>query len=144
MIASNKGWLRGHQNRLEWVEKLKDKVDLFGTGRPNQLNDKEDGLKDYMFSVSIENDNSDTYFTEKLTDNFVMGTVPVYYGSRKVVEKYFDPSGVIFLEDDPNLESLTIEKYQSMMPAIERNFQLAMNLPLAEDYMWENYLKNLF
>jgi hypothetical protein len=144
MIASNKGWLKGHQNRLEWVEKLKDKVDLFGTGRPNQLNDKEDGLKDYMFSVSIENDNSDTYFTEKLTDNFVMGTVPVYYGSRKVVEKYFDPTGVIFLEDDPNLESLTVEKYQSMMPAIERNFRLAMNLPLAEDYMWENYLKNLF
>ena len=144
MIASNKGWLRGHQNRLEWVEKLKDKVDLFGSGRPNQLNDKEDGIRDYMFSVSIENDNSDTYFTEKLTDNFVMGTVPVYYGSRKVVEKYFDPTGVIFLEDDPNLESLTVEKYQSMMPSIERNFKLAMNLPVAEDYMWENYLKNLF
>jgi hypothetical protein len=97
-----------------------------------------------MFSVSIENDASEGYFTEKLTDNFVMGTVPVYYGSRKVVEKYFDPSGVIFLEDDPNLESLTVEKYQSMMPAIERNFELAMKLPLAEDYMWENYLKNLY
>ena len=144
MIASNKGWLKGHQNRLQWVEKLKNKVDLFGRGRPNQLNDKEDGIKDYMFSVAIENDNSDTYFTEKLTDCFVMGAVPVYYGSRKVVEKYFDPSGVIFLEDDPNLESLTVEKYQSMMPAIERNFELAMKLPLAEDYMWENYLKNLY
>ena len=101
MIASNKGWLRGHQNRLEWVEKLKDKVDLFGSGRQFQLNDKEDGLRDYMFSVSIENDASDGYFTEKLTDNFVMGTVPVYYGSRKVVERYFNPEGVIFLEDDP-------------------------------------------
>jgi Glycosyltransferase family 10 (fucosyltransferase) C-term len=144
MIASNKGWLRGHQNRLQWVDKLKDKVDLFGSGRPNQLNDKEDGIRDYMFSVAIENDNSDTYFTEKLTDCFAMGTVPVYYGSRKVVEKYFDPTGVIFLEDDPNLESLTIEKYQSMMPAIERNLIAANNLPLAEDYMWENYLKNLF
>jgi hypothetical protein len=144
MIASSKGWLRGHQNRLEWVDKLKDKVDLYGSGRPNQLNDKEDGLKDYMFSVAIENDNSDTYFTEKLTDCFAMGTVPVYYGSRKVVEKYFDPTGVIFLEDDPNLESLTIEKYQSMMPAIERNLIAANNLPVAEDYMWENYLKNLF
>ena len=144
MIASDKGWLKGHQNRLKWVEKLKDKVDLFGRGRPNQLDDKEDGIKDYMFSIAIENDNSDTYFTEKLTDCFVMGTVPVYYGSRKVVEKYFDPAGVIFLEDDPNLESLTVEKYQSMMPAIERNFELAMKLPLAEDYMWENYLKNLY
>ena len=143
MIASNKGWLRGHQNRLEGVEKLKDKVDLFGTGRPNQLNDKEDGLREYMFSVSIENDNSDGYFTEKLTDNFVMGTVPIYWGSRKIVEKYFDPTGVIFLEDDPNLSTLTIEKYQSMIPAIERNFKLAQELPISEDYFFEKYLKNM-
>jgi len=141
MIASNKGWLKGHQKRLEWVEKLKDKVDLFGTGRPYQLNDKEDGLRDYMFSVSIENDNSDTYFTEKLTDNFVMGTVPVYYGSRKVVEKYFDSKGVIFLEDDPTLSTLSKERYEDMMPHIEKNFELAMNLPIAEDYIFENYLK---
>ena len=141
MIASNKGWLRGHQNRLQWVEKLQDKVDLFGTGRPNQLRDKEDGLRDYMFSVSIENDDSDTYFTEKLTDNFAMGTVPVYWGSRKVVEKYFDPRGVIFLEDDPELNSLSKEKYESMMPYIEKNFELALQLPIAEDYIFETYLK---
>ena len=131
MIASNKGWLRGHQNRLNWVEKLKDKVDLFGSGRPNQLRDKEDGLRDYMFSVSIENDNSPGYFTEKLTDNFVMGTVPVYWGSKEIVYKHFDPLGVIFLEDDPTLSSLSIE----------RNFKLAQELPIAEDYFFEKYLK---
>jgi hypothetical protein len=141
MIASNKGWLRGHQNRLDWVEKLKDKVDLFGSGREFQLNDKEDGLRDYMFSVSIENDDSPGYFTEKLTDNFVMGTVPVYWGSREIVSKYFDPTGVIFLEDDPTLSTLSVEKYQSMMPAIERNFKLAQELPIAEDYFFEKYLK---
>ena len=141
MIASNKGWLRGHQNRLEWVEKLKDKVDLFGTGRAFQLNDKEDGLRDYMFSVSIENDASDAYFTEKLTDNFVMGTVPVYYGSRKVVERYFNPQGVIFLEDDPTLSTLSVEKYQSKMPAIEENFKLEQELPISEYYFFEKYLK---
>jgi hypothetical protein len=141
MIASNKGWLRGHQNRLDWVENLKDKVDLFGTGREFQLRDKEDGLRDYMFSVSIENDASEGYFTEKLTDNFVMGTVPVYYGSRKIVERYFNPAGVIFLEDDPTLSTLSVEKYQSMMPAIEENFKLSQELPIAEDYFFEKYLK---
>lgn len=141
MIASNKAWLRGHQTRLEWVERLHGKVDLFGTGREFQLNDKEDGLRDYMFSVSIENDNSEGYFTEKLTDNFVMGTVPVYYGSRKIVDKYFNPLGVIFLQDDPTLSTLTAEKYNSMMPAIEENFHLAQQLPIAEDYFFEKYLK---
>lgn len=142
MIASNKGWLRGHQNRLNWVEKLKDKVDLFGSGRPNQLKDKEDGLVDYMFSIAIENDNSDTYFTEKLTDCFAVGTVPVYWGSRKVVEKYFDPRGVIFLEDDTELKSLSKEKYESMLPFIQKNFETALSLPIAEDYIFENYLKS--
>jgi len=141
MIASNKGWVPGHVKRLEWVEKLKDKVDLYGSGRPNQLRDKEDGLKDYMFSVSIENDYSDNYFTEKLTDNFVLGTVPVYLGSRKVVEKYFDPNGVIFLEDDPTLSTLSKEKYLSMMPSIINNYNLALELPIAEDYIYEKYLK---
>lgn len=141
MIASNKGWVKGHRNRLQWVEKLKDKVDLFGTGRPNQLKDKEDGLKDYMFSVSIENDNSDLYFTEKLTDNFVMGTVPVYWGSRKVIEKYFDPRGVIFLDDDPNLESISTETYENMLPYIKNNFELIKELPISEDYIFKNYLQ---
>ena len=143
MIASDKGWLNGHKNRLQWVEKLKNKVDLYGRGRQFQLNDKEDGIRDYMFSVAIENDSSDAYFTEKLTDCFVMGTVPIYYGSRKVVEKYFDPSGVIFLEDDPTLSTLSIEKYKSMMPSIEKNYKLAQELPIAEDYFFEKYLKNL-
>lgn len=141
MIASNKGWIQGHQHRLQWVERLKDRVDLFGTGRPNQLVDKEDGLRDYMFSVSIENDNSNDYFTEKLTDNFVMGTVPVYWGSRKVVDKYFDVRGVIFLEDDPTLATATVETYNAMKPYIEENFKRAMKMPIAEDYIYETYLK---
>lgn len=141
MIASNKGWLKGHQNRLGWVEKLKNKVDLYGTGRPFQLKDKEDGMKDYMFSVSIENDGSDLYFTEKLTDNFVLGTVPIYWGSRKVVEKYFDPNGVIFLEDDPELKSISPETYEKMIPHVKNNFELVKQLPVAEDYIYERYFK---
>jgi hypothetical protein len=67
--------------------------------------------------------------------------VPVYYGSRKVVEKYFDVRGVIFLEDDPDLTTLSKEKYEEMMPFIEKNFKLAQQLPIAEDYIYENYLK---
>jgi hypothetical protein len=145
-IFSYKNWNPYHRMRFRVYDRLKDdsRVDFYGSGCEKPIEYKTEALKDYMFSVAIENDNSDTYFTEKLTDCFAMGTVPVYYGSRKVVEKYFDPAGVIFLEDDATLSTLSVEKYQSMMPAIERNFQLAINLPLAEDYMWENYLKNLY
>ncbi len=65
----------------------------------------------------------------------------VYWGSRKVVEKYFDANGVIFLEDDPELQSLSKEKYESMMPYIQKNYELALQLPIAEDYIYENYIK---
>jgi hypothetical protein len=140
MISSNKRMCEGHLKRLEWIERIGDQVDLYGRGF-NEIELKEDGLCDYMFSVAIENDASDTYFTEKLTDCFVMGTVPVYYGSRKVIEKYFDPRGVVFLEDDPDLITLTKEKYEELMPFIEKNFKLAQRLPIAEDYIYENYLK---
>jgi len=141
MIASTKSQFKGHRHRLEWVEKLKDKVDLFGTGRPNYLLDKEDGIRDYMFSVTIENDDTDGYFSEKITDNFVMGTVPVYWGSKKTISRYFDEKGIIFLEDDPTLETLSEKKYYEMMPHIKKNYEIAINLPISEDYIYKNYLK---
>ena len=38
---------------------------------------------------------------------------------RKVVEKYFDVRGVIFLEDDPDLTTLSKEKYEEMMESLK-------------------------
>ena len=64
MIASNKRMCEGHIKRLEWVERIGDQVDLYGRGF-NEIEDKEEGLCDYMFSVAIENGEYETYFTEK-------------------------------------------------------------------------------
>jgi protein tyrosine phosphatase len=47
------------------------------------------------------------------------------------------------LEDDPTLSSLSKEKYESMMPYIINNFELTKSLPIAEDYIYENYLKKM-
>jgi hypothetical protein len=70
-----------------------------------------------------------------------MGTVPVFWGSRKVVDRYFNARGVIFLEDDPTLSTVTPETYEAMKPYIEDNFKRAMEMPIAEDYIYETYLK---
>ena len=40
-----------------------------------------------------------------------------------------------------SLSTLSVEKYKSMIPAIERNFQAAQQLPISEDYFFEKYLK---
>lgn len=45
---------------------------------------KKDALKDYKFSIAIENCIEEDYFTEKLTDCILTDTTPIYYGCPKI------------------------------------------------------------
>ena len=133
MIASNKRMCEGHARRLQFVDKFRDKLDFYGRGF-NEISCKEDGLRDYMFSVGIENAVYDTYFTEKLTDCFACGTIPIFYGCKGVTE-YFNEDGIIFLDDDFDLSMLTKDLYYSKMDVIKDNFERSINFPVAEDYL---------
>ena len=139
MIASNKRMCEGHARRLQFVDKFRDKLDFYGRGF-NEISCKEDGLRDYMFSVGIENAVYDTYFTEKLTDCFACGTIPIFYGCKGVTE-YFNKDGIIFLDDDFDLSMLTKDLYYSKMDVIKDNFERSINFPVAEDYLYLNYFK---
>jgi hypothetical protein len=139
MIASNKRMCEGHVRRLQFVDKFRDKLDFYGRGF-NEISCKEDGLRDYMFSVGIENAVYDTYFTEKLTDCFACGTIPIFYGCKGVTE-YFNEDGIIFLDDDFDLSMLTKDLYYSRIDAIKDNFERSINFPVAEDYLYLNYFK---
>ena len=139
MIASNKRMCEGHARRLQFVDKFRDKLDFYGRGF-NEISCKEDGLRDYMFSVGIENAVYDTYFTEKLTDCFACGTIPIFYGCKGVTE-YFNEDGIIFLDDDFDLSVLTKDLYYSKIDAIKDIFERSINFPVAEDYLYLNYFK---
>ena len=152
MVASNKGYTVGHQRRLKVVQEYFNKYggdDLFGWGLPQELplKQKSRALADYMFSFAVENANYPTYFTEKLTDCFACGTIPVYYGTAGVAQ-YFNHEGIIFLDQDrpwENIpwEKLTQEYYLSKKDAIVENFNIAKEMRVAEDYMYVNYLVQL-
>jgi hypothetical protein len=139
MISSNKSYTEGHRKRLEYVNKFKDKLDLYGRGIKD-ISCKEDGLRDYMFSIAIENAVYDTYFTEKLTDCFATGTIPVFYGSKSVIE-YFNEDGILWLDENFDMSILTEDLYNSKKDAILDNYQRSLTLPISEDYMFENYLQ---
>jgi hypothetical protein len=139
MIASNKRMCEGHLKRLSFVDKFRDKLDFYGRGF-NEISCKEEGLKDYMFSVGIENAVYDTYFTEKLTDCFACGTIPIFYGCKGVT-KYFNEDGIIFLDDNFDLSTLTEDLYYSKIEAVKDNFERAINFPVAEDYLYTTYFK---
>ena len=137
IICSNASWLEGHRDRLAMVEQLKDYAPWFGRGRGDmELKEKEDGLCDYMFSVAIENSNQ--YFSEKLLDCFLTGTIPIYYGTPSV-DKWFNMDGMIMLEDGFDIEGLTEDMYHSKIDAVKDNFERALKMEIVEDYMWENY-----
>jgi hypothetical protein len=152
MIASNKGYTEGHKRRLKVVEKYVEKFgqdDLFGWGLGKELplKEKSTGLKDYMFSFACENANYPTYFTEKLTDCFACGTIPVYYGTAGVAQ-YFNPEGIIFLNqnspwEDIPWDKLTPEYYESKKDVIQENFETAQCMRVAEDYLYGNYFVQL-
>ena len=138
MITSDKQATPQHQFRYNFANENRNNLDLFGRGF-KEISKKEEGLKDYMFSVAIENDTYDTYFTEKIIDCFATGTIPVYKGTRRIIE-HFNSEGIIFL-DDTNISELTSELYYSKLDAIKENFELSKKLDNLDDWIFENYLK---
>jgi hypothetical protein len=141
MISSNKLMCNGHNFRLSWVNKLMGKLDMFGRGI-NTFDKKEEALCDYLFSVTIENDQYETYWTEKILDCFVCGTIPVYHGSPDIA-KYFNPDGMITLTDQFDVSNLSPELYLSKEAAIRDNFERAVKYNVIEDIMWDEFISKL-
>ena len=139
MIASNKLQCEEHYYRQQIIEKFKDQVDHFGIGF-NRISQKEEGLKDYYFSIAMENGNYPLMFTEKITDCFATGTIPIYWGTDKI-SSMFNPEGIIMLTDQFEIKDLSPDLYHSKYEAIQDNFYRVLELPIAEDYIYENYLK---
>jgi hypothetical protein len=138
MIASNKRMCTEHIFRQETIKKFSQQCDHFGRGY-NEIKNKEDGLKDYCFSFALENATYPNMFTEKITDCFMTGTIPIYYGIKNIGD-YFNTDGIITLTDDFKIEDLNFELYQSKLNAVKENLQLSMDLLLAEDYICKNFI----
>ena len=142
LIASKKKFLPGHKLRHILISIIKQKnypIDLYGSqfnnlpfskeSSPQSLtNGKILALKDYMFSVTIENGKVDYEFTEKLIDCFLSGTVPIYWGCPSI-GKFFNINGLIIIHDIADfhdiIPTLTREKYDNMLPYIRENFEIA-------------------
>lgn len=141
LIASPKNYAYGHKMRHAIAEQFKDYIDLFGgvmdSPRIEGIDrwDKSKGLVDYMFSFVVENDKYSTYYTEKLTDCFMTGTVPVYWGTPDIGE-YFDVEGMVMITPNFDLTSLTPKLYESKIQAIINNYQKCIQLEMADDYLY--------
>jgi hypothetical protein len=150
MITSGKDVTSGHRFRnivADYLNKYNKNVEIYGgiykhlpymTSKPftpehsgrHISNGKINALKDYMFSVTIENEKVDYDFTEKLIDCFLTGTVPIYYGCPSI-GKFFNINGIIIIDNLQDLidvlPSISIDLYNKMKPYIEENYNTAQN-----------------
>ena len=101
----------------------------------NPWNTKIDGVKDYMFSIVMENGVYDDYYTEKITDCFATGTIPVYWGSPSI-GKHFNMDGIILFDDKFDMNILTKETYKSRIDYVKDNFNRANNTIHADDMLY--------
>ena len=143
IVASSKTQTFGHRLRHQAVSSLKNsniEIDTYGTGY-TQIEYKLDALKQYAFSIVIENCSVDFCFTEKLIDAFVTGTVPIYWGCPSI-GRFFNLDGMILIEKLSDISkqasSLTFDRYASMQNAIEENFHKAKEYLLLEDQVFKN------
>lgn len=96
IIASEKRELVGHKLRhdvIAWLKNEGHNVDALGRGY-QPFDKKQEGLLPYTYSVVIENVQEPDYFTEKLLDCLICGTLPIYFGPQNI-GNYFNLQGII-------------------------------------------------
>ena len=152
-ISSNKAFLEGHRKRLEFVKHIlegeyKNNIDMYGVGF-NEIAGKIEGLKDYRFSIAIENEIKTNWITEKLSDCFLTGVIPIYYGCPNVGD-FFDLNGILTFSTKEELDSIikdiTLngeEIYQSKLKSVKNNFKIVDKYSINMDQLYDKYLKNL-
>lgn len=138
LLASSKNFMHGHSVRHD-IKARGLTVDYFGFGEGDHYENKHNALKDYRFSVVVENTKQDYYFTEKIIDAFVTGTVPIYWGCPSI-GKFFNTEGMIIFDTIDELmrivPALTVADYIKRLPAIRQNYALAMDLVSPDDRMF--------
>ena len=141
LILSAKQTTIGHRLR-HVVNKTYPHIDSYGYNNP--IENKITALKDYRFSVVIENCQKDYYFSEKLIDSFITGTIPIYWGCPSI-SHFFDTNGMLIFNTLNELEliinNLNEGLYNSKFESIKHNFEEAKKYLVADNLIYEK-LKN--
>lgn len=133
LVSSWKDWCPLHKARISLAQlfSMSNKVDVYGTWNDPNKNPElvvpvKDYLENYKFSIILENDIDDLWFTEKILNCFSTKTVPIYLGARKIGD-VFNDKGIIrvndWMEIPEVVNSLDIDSYDSYLPYINDNFE---------------------
>ena len=144
-VVSDLQMTEGHKLRLEIAKQIADsgEVDMYGKAF-NYIPRKIDALKDYRFSFAMENDCYESYFTEKLHDCLLTGTMPIYLGAPNIGD-FYNLDGIVIMDKNANgevtfnSEILSDEYYNDHIDAVKDNYERVLQTQTAEDFMFLNY-----
>ena len=141
-VTSYKLHTKCAKKRVEFIKKFIDKypenLDIYGMGWPGNTSgykgnlgkyhnqdvvgtSKFDGLKNYHYSLCLENSSEKNYFTEKFTDSILSWSVPIYFGCNNI-EEYF-PQDSYYKIDIFNENCLDKVKEIISTPVTEKNIK---------------------
>lgn len=142
MISSSKRSTTGQILRHSVIEHFRDKIDLYGRGF-NPIKHKIEGLKDHRFSIVIENCKRDYWFTEKLIDCFVTGTIPIYWGCPSIGD-FFNIDGMFIFNTMEELNVILkkiildpLSEYRIKMEGVKDNFGRSKNYLLPDEVIFK-------
>lgn len=146
ILSSDKEMCKMHKLRIAISRYCKQNsvADTFGTFDGGAYCLVDDTLKAYRFSIIIENDISDYFFTEKITNCFASQTIPIYLGAGKIGE-FFNEDGIIKIseKDLMDIESIiqkcTPEYYEERIEAILDNYRRVHAYRNVYDWLYEQY-----
>lgn len=145
-IISEKKRTEGHLLRHVLAKELESVMDAFGPNYKRWKGDwvhKIEGLQEYRFHLTIENSRQDFYFSEKLIDCLITGTIPIYWGCPSI-GKFFNLDGMIIFDNLADLKEklklCTEDYYNSKKDAILDNYNRAQNYVSTEDWIYKNIL----
>lgn len=147
MCCSNKAMCQGHLNRKKIADLVKNKVDILGDYLGEARVNTKDIYSTYRYSIVLENEIDEYYFTEKVLNAFANKCIPIYYGSPKIL-KWFNKDGIIFIDDLDQipyvLENLNPEEdYLNRKAAINENFEIVKKYKCYEDFLFQAYQNRL-
>lgn len=112
VITSDKAYTHGHRKRVEFVRDLASYfspgLEVYGRGI-NEIEDKWDAIAPYKYHIVLENGAYPDYWTEKLSDTYLAGAFPFYYGCPNLLD-YFQEGSFMRIPLDAQQASKMIEQ----------------------------------
>eukprot|EP01133_Synstelium_polycarpum_P000189 gene189-227_t len=109
----------GHMGRTQIVEEIMKLIDVDSMGpclrnknvtqvygMVNSNVQKTELIKNYVFTLALENTRCVDYITEKLWQPMTVGSIPVYLGAPNVRDYLPDPDAAILIEDFKTVNDL--------------------------------------